>query len=46
LEELQNFTKIGVIMTPDDEDPATLTYIPQPISSFEYQLQHRLTCAS
>jgi len=46
LEELQNYTKIGIILTPDDEDPATMEIIPTPTSSFEYQLKHRLTCVS
>jgi len=46
LEELQNYTKLGIIMTPDDEDPATMEIIPTPTSSFEYQLKHRLTYSS
>jgi DNA primase len=46
VEQLQHYTKLGVIMTPDDEDPATLTSIPDTISSFEYQLQHCLTRSS
>ena len=46
VEELQNYTKIGVIMTPDDEDPATLSTVPSTISSFEYQLKHCLTHSS
>jgi len=46
LEELQNYTKIGIILTPDDEDPATMVHVPNSISSFEYQLKHRLTCVS
>ena len=45
-QELQNYTKIGVILTPDDEDPATLLSVPSTISSFEYQLQHCLTRSS
>lgn len=44
--ELQNYTKLGIIATPDDEDPATMLGIPTPISSFEYQLKHHLTCTS
>ena len=44
--ELQHYTKIGVIMTPDDEDPATLSTVPSTISSFEYQLKHCLTHSS
>jgi len=46
IDELQNYTKIGIINTPDDEDPATMSFIPEPISSFEYQLKHRLTYSS
>jgi len=46
IEELQNYTKLGIIATPDDEDPATMLGIPTPISSFEYQLKHHLTCTS
>jgi DNA primase len=43
LEELNNYTKVGIINTPDDEDPATLAEIPASMSSFEYQLKSRLT---
>jgi DNA primase len=43
LEELNNYTKVAIVVTPDDEDPATLMEIPASISSFEYQLKNRLT---
>jgi len=46
IESLGTYTKLSIIETPDDEDPATLTSIPRPISSFEYQLQHCLTRSS
>jgi len=43
IEGLMPYTKVGVIETPDEEDPATLLEIPDTISSFEYQLKYRLT---
>ena len=43
---LGTYTKLSIIETPDDEDPATLASIPEPISSFEYQLKHCLTHSS
>ena len=46
IESLGTYTKLSIIETPDDEDPATLTSIPEPISSFEYQLKHCLTHSS
>ena len=45
-EELQRYTKLGIIVTPDDEDPATLLTVPSTISSYEYQLKHCLTRSS
>lgn len=46
IDELQKYTKLAIIDTPDDEDPATLPFIPVLISSFEYQLQRCLTRSS
>jgi len=43
IESLGCYTKIAIIETPDDEDPATLLEIPTSISSFEYQMKHCLT---
>lgn len=38
VEELNCYTKIAIIETPDDEDPATLLEIPSTINSMEWQL--------
>jgi len=38
VEELSCYTKIAIIETPDDEDPATLLEIPITINSMEWQL--------
>ena len=46
IESLGTYTKIAIIDTPDDEDPATMMSIPNSISSFEYQLKHCLTYSS
>jgi len=46
IESLGTYTKLSIIVTPDNEDPATMETIPTPTSSFEYQLKHRLTCVS
>ena len=43
LEELQSYTKLGIIMTPDEEDPATMLETPATMSSFEYQRKSCLT---
>jgi DNA primase len=46
IESLGAYTKLSIIETPDDEDPATMVYVPNSISSFEYQLKHCLTYSS
>lgn len=38
VEQLKLYTKVAVIETPDDEDPATLLEIPSTINSMEWQL--------
>jgi DNA primase len=40
VEQLKLYTKIAVIETPDDEDPATLLEIPSTMNSMEWQLTH------
>jgi len=39
IESLGSYTRIAIIETPDEEDPATLLDIPTSISSFEYQMK-------
>lgn len=46
IESLGSYTKLSIIETPDDEDPATLDVIPASVNSFEYQLKHCLTYSS
>ena len=41
VEELNCYTKVAIIETPDDEDPATLLEIPSSINSMEWQLTHQ-----
>jgi len=45
-EQLQSYTKVAIVPTPDGEDAATMLTIPDTVSSFEYQLKHRLTYSS
>ena len=41
VEQLKLYTKVAVIETPDDEDPATLLDIPSAMNSMEWQLTHQ-----
>ena len=41
VEQLKLYTKVAVIETPDDEDPATLLEIPSSMNSMEWQLTHQ-----
>ena len=41
MEQLKLYTKVAVIETPDDEDPATLLDIPSAMNSMEWQLTHQ-----
>ena len=41
VEQLKLYTKVAVIETPDDEDPATLLEIPSAMNSMEWQLTHQ-----
>ena len=41
-EELRRYTKISVIDTPDDEDPATLDSIPELMGALTWQLQNKI----
>lgn len=38
VEDLSHFTIVKVVYTPDDEDPATLDYIPEAMSAVAWQL--------
>ena len=42
VEELNHYTKVRVIDTPDEEDPATLMEIPQAVSAFEWELRKNI----
>lgn len=39
VEELNMYTRVSVIDTPDNQDPATLTDVPTSVSSLEWQLK-------
>jgi len=41
VDELSCYTKLAIIETPDDEDPATLLEIPSSMNSMEWQLTHQ-----
>ena len=41
VEQLKLYTKVAVIETPDNEDPATLLDIPSAMNSMEWQLTHQ-----
>ena len=41
VEQLKLYTKVAVIETPDDEDPASLLDIPSSMNSMEWQLTHQ-----
>jgi DNA primase len=42
VEELNHYTKVRVIDTPDEEDPATLLEIPEAVSAFEWELKKNI----
>jgi len=37
---LKNYTKLKVVKTPDGEDPASIDYVPNVLSTFEYELSN------
>ena len=39
VDSLNSYTRVSVIDTPDEEDPATLLSVPDPIGAFKWQLQ-------
>jgi DNA primase len=43
IESLSPYTKLGVIETADDEDPATLMEVPEVVSAYGYQMKKSLT---